>query len=387
MANNVTAIELSTSGIRMTVGYVQNGKVFVLQALQGERIPLDGDGKISVQASEESIALLFQTARKALGERFDFGPVIAIFPSHSFKSKEGEGSTLTVDKASHISQLDYANCINIIQKEVKEDGFAAVCCSPFLFIYDNQVKREFLPGNVSEKLTVKADCMLLDSGDVQRYRKIFNDLDIFPYLELVDVYAALCFLMATNIPEKFLFLSLAEDEYCLSIVEERRLLYAESHAKGLVEGLKAFANKTGADLKEATTFARLFGFQEDEESIFAPLPHVLTLQEGRKKFEESFSDLLSSIQDLCREIHVEQNIPLVLYGVGSEIPGIDGFLSEATGRETYIVNNNSIGARNQDFIPCLGAIKASSLPYQLSSHEGRRQADDEVMKKTYFGRN
>ena len=122
MANNVTAIELSASGIRLVVGYVQSGKVYVLQALQGERLPLDADGKISVKASEESIELLFQTAKTSLGDHFDFGPVIAVYPSDGFKGKEGEGSSLTVEKSNRITQLDYSNCVNIIQKEVKEDG-------------------------------------------------------------------------------------------------------------------------------------------------------------------------------------------------------------------------------------------------------------------------
>ncbi len=387
MANNVTAIEIAQSGIRMAIGYVQNGKVYLLQALQGERIPLDSDGGISVKAAEESIALLFQTARKALGANFDFGPVIAIFPGKNFRCKEGEGTTLTVDKLNHIRQLDYSNCINMIQKETREDGYAAVCCAPFLFVYDNQAKREFLPGLSSEKLTVKADCMLLDSNDVHRYRKIFNDLDIFPYLELVDVYASLCFLQGTFIPEKFLFLSLSEDHVTFSLVEERRLLLSESLDLGIADFIKGFSTQSGAPLKEAETFVRLFGFVADTDHIVAPLPHVTTLDTIRRVLEKAFAPILGKADELSDSLHLEQNVPLVLFGSGAEIAGIDAFLSEGTGRECYIVNNNSIGARSQDFIPCLGAIKASSLPYQLSSNEGQRQAEDEVIRKTFFGRN
>ena len=387
MANNVTAIELARSGIRMTIGYVQNGKVFVLQALQGDRIPVDSDGGISVKAAEESIALLFETARKALGRDFDFGPVIAVFPGRHFRSREGEATTLTVDKLNHIRPLDYSNCISMIQKETREDGYAAVCCAPFLFVYDNQARGDFLPGQVSEKLTVKADCLLLESNDVHRYRKIFNDLDIYPYLELVDTYAGLCFLQGTSIPEKFLFLSLCEDHVSLALVEERRLLFAKTLEDGISDFVLDFAKRGKAPLPEAWQFARLFGFVPDAEHVFSPLPHATTIDSARTELEKAFSPLLASLASLAEDLRLEQNVPLVLFGSGTEIPGIDAYLSEGCGRECYIVNNNTIGARSQDFIPCLGAIKASSLPYQLSSNEGQRQAEDEVIRKTYFGRN
>ena len=293
---------------------------------------------------------------------------------------------MTVDKTNRITQLDYANCINIIQKEVREVGMEAVCCSPFLFVYDNKVQREFLPGEVSEKLTVKADCLLLDSVEVRRYRKIFNDLDIFPYLELVDVYAALSFLMGGKIPERFLFLSLGEDEYVLSLVEEGRLLFAENLERGLRDDVHDLAKSLSADDREARTFVDLFGFSSGK-GLINPLPHVLSQEEGREKIEKVFKPLLDAIDDLCHRLNLEGNIPLALFGPGTEIPDIDFFLLEKTKRKAYIVDNNTIGARSQDFIPTLGAIKASSLPYQLSSHEGIRQAEDEAIKKTYFGRN
>lgn len=387
MANNVTAIELSASGIRLVVGYVQSGKVYVLQALQGERLPLDADGKISVKASEESIELLFQTAKTSLGDHFDFGPVIAVYPSDGFKGKEGEGSSLTVEKSNRITQLDYSNCVNIIQKEVKEDGYLAVCCAPFLFVYDSEVKRDFLPGQISEKLSVKADCMLLEANDVRRYRKILNDIDIFPYLELVGVYASLEFLLGTFVPDKFLFVGLEEDSCSFSLVEERRLLFSQTDSFSLSRGVFDFAKRLSADEKTVRQYVQLFGFVEDVSNIPYPIPAASSEKVAASLLRECFSPLAKSLSEIATGLNLVAQVPLVVYGPGTDIPGIEEYLSNVTGRDAYLVNNNTIGARDPVFIGCLGGIKASNQPYQLSHHEGRQMADDEIIRKTYFGRN
>ena len=91
MNKNVTAIEISPSGIRIVTGYCFNKNVYVRQALQGVPLSLDDNGQIDVDDAASSLAIQLNNLKKTLNE--DLGLVVPIFPAHSITITKSDGTT------------------------------------------------------------------------------------------------------------------------------------------------------------------------------------------------------------------------------------------------------------------------------------------------------
>ena len=128
MSNLVTVIDFSSSGLRVVTGYYFKGTVYALQALEGDPIHVGLDGYLDTKETEDSLSLLLGEAKEKLHN--ELGVFIALLPPDGFQVKSEEGKSTTVDPSSRITQVDYQNCINQINKKTKCEGKKIVYDDP-----------------------------------------------------------------------------------------------------------------------------------------------------------------------------------------------------------------------------------------------------------------
>ena len=79
MNKNVTAIDFSSSGIRVVTGYCFRNKVYVRQALEGLPLKVDEHGQIDIDDASNSLLILLNNLKKTIND--DIGLIVPIFPA------------------------------------------------------------------------------------------------------------------------------------------------------------------------------------------------------------------------------------------------------------------------------------------------------------------
>jgi len=385
MQNLVTVIEFASSGIRLVSGYSFHGKVYVTSSLEGEPLPLDNKGFIDKKEAEQSLAILINTAKNQ-GTK-ETGAFIALLPPVDFKSVEEEGHSTTIDTSSRITQTDFINCINIINKEVKEEGKQIIYDDPYLFLDDSKMTYTQFPiGKASDQLTVRADAQMISKDSFDHYMSILKDLQCPPYIVLCSTMGAVSFMKASNCPDDFISLDLEKDFSYLSFVREKRL--KDSFA--LSYSLNSLVSKASQvlSLKEDRIRELITTYGLDSNPGFEfKTSEGLTLERISGALKEGLSDIRDSLSEYIRKLELNDTVPLVIYGPGGDILHLDKYLSYELKRPVLYFTSKVIGARSKTFLNCLGAIRISSLPYSGEVALARKKIENEQMRNSHIGRN
>lgn len=385
MDSIVTTIEFASSGIRLVSGYYFHGKVYVLAALEGDNIPLDADGLMDTKATEQSLALLLSTAKKSL--KNDLGVIISLFPPDGFLVKQGQGRSTTVDPASRITQIDYANCISMINKDVKMEGKKVIYDDPVLFTDDNKRDFQSFPmGIQSDQLNVLADAHLISKDSFLHYEQILQDMGLTVYLNLIAPFSGTVFINSFEAPLSYVALDVEKDHFYMSYVSKKRFLFTENIRYGISDGVHAASQILKISEKNTNEALNLFGFS-DNAGFDYQSDEKKTLKDFSNAFKSGFDPLVKEISRFINDHSLLQDTPIVFFGLGSDIELMDKYLSDSLKRPVYIFSAKVIGSRSKVFVDGLGAIKVSSFNYQEPKYGARRKADEEELKNTSFGRN
>lgn len=384
MSNIITVVEFAKSGIRLVTGYYFKGNVSVLQALEGESLPFDEAGLLKKEEAKKSLALLLNMDRQKLGK--DLGVFIALYPPDGFTLTSGFGKTTTVDPSSRITQIDFINATNMINKQAKRDGKHILYDAPTSFEVDGKTSYDTFPiGKLSDQLTVVADCHMIDETSYQHYKDILNALRIEPYLEMVTSYPGVELFNLFKAPANYLSLALDKQDFQLNYITKRRLNSVLSLPLSIQDIVESASKKLGISFEKASDYFTFFGIREPGDLHFLD-EKGLSLKDIEKAFKEALEPLTDTVQSFIRDHEITPEIPLILYGTGGDIDGLDAYLSRKLNRECLSFSCNIIGARSKVFTNCLGAILVSAFGYQEPVSEAKRKENDQLLKEESFGR-
>jgi hypothetical protein len=385
MENIITTVEFASSGIRLVSGYYFHGKAYVLNAMEGENLPFDANGLLETKATEQSLALLINTAKKNL--HGELGVVIAILPPDGFVLKQAQGRSTTVDPASRITQIDYANCISMINKDVKTEGKKVIYDNPVLFTDDNKRDYQTFPmGIPSDQLNVLADAHLINKDSYLHYTQILATMGLTVYLDLLAPFCGVAFINSFKAPASYIGLDLEKDHLYLSYVSKNRFCFTEGIKFGIMDGVHGSANELSLSVDKTQDALNRFGFSSDAGFDYQS-PEKKSLLNFSSAFSKGFSPIIDEIKRFALDHSLLPDVPVVFYGPGSDIDLMDKFLSSMLERNVYVFSAKVIGARSKVFVDSLGAIQVSSYDYQEPKNGAKRKAEEEELKNTSFGRN
>ncbi len=388
MNKNVTAIDFSSSGIRVVTGYCFRNKVYVRQALEGLPLKVDEHGQIDIDDASNSLMILLNNLKKTIND--DIGLIVPIFPADSLSISNNSGTSYTSGEV--ISQADYTNCLGIILKQTNEANKKVVFSLPYFFSTDNQNKNPtvFPLGLRATELTIYADTFSINTLSYKRYVKILENCGLKDYyFEMVSPLAAISFINRTSDVtskkfDSYLAVDFENDLTYVSYVKNHRLVAIKTLNVGIAQVLKTVSDTLGIDLAQVNDLKNLFGLKKDYE-IDNPLLDV-----DLTKFTEAFSSemrkLIIQINDAISGFLIDGNLPLIIYGYGSDILEIGEILTEIIGLDTLMFQPQVIGARNRVFTDCLGAILLSNETYLENQETALRHRKDRIIQTDNFGR-
>lgn len=383
----VTTIDFASSGIRVLTGYYTKGSVYVLQALEGDPLPLDENGYLETAAAETSLRLLLETTRKTLGQE-NTGVIIAILPPDGFYSKPGSGKTVTTDANCHITAIDFANATNMVEKQTKTEGKRILYNAPYCFGDDHRVDYTSFPmGNLSDHLSISCDSLMIDEGAYHHYQKILQDLQLDIFLTIPSPFGSIFCMNVFHGPMSYLALSLERDGYSLSYVFKKRLLKSKFVRFGIKDAIEKASEMLQIPFETVDQHFALFGFEKDPGFPYQT-DEEKTLEDYSNAFHMAFMPMYEDIIEFQKENKggSEEDLPLVFYGIGKEIPDYERELSEATELSAMGFDNFFIGARSHVFLNGIGAIILSAESYQKSIADAKMRDGDQLMKNQSFSK-
>lgn len=391
MKNNITAIEFCRTGIRLVTGYCFNGRIFVRQALEGESIAADKAGHLNIADATSSLMLLLTTAKKSLHE--DLGLIVPIFPPVNLKIHESFGSNFL--SSSKVTNNDYNNCIGIIMNKTQESDSVTIFTKPFNFYTepDNQNSPVFPLGKEANKLTIYADSFAIDTATFNHYRNILGNCGLKNfYFYSTAPLAATYFInkeAENDNPEKYrdyIAISFEADFTLVSLIKDKRMTATFTIDKGINDVVKKTALDLNTSFEKANELKNLFGLSTD-----VPFTHAFLdsfdLKDYINSFQTNMRSLITYINDAIAEFRLNSPISLILYGPGSDILYLDQFIAKQIGINSCVVFKPQVlGARNQVYTNCLGAILMSDEKYLEDPSVAIRNSKDKMLENDTFGR-
>ena len=145
MDKQITVIEFTPCNIKLLSGYQMKDRLYVLQSLEGEILPLNPEGYPKKEDLKESLIALLATARKQLP--VDIGPLVFLYPPYGFKAKEKslkplrfQGFLLVREAGLEFNKENFQQQITsnyvIFSSETIKHGISQSSC----FIRDNPLK-------------------------------------------------------------------------------------------------------------------------------------------------------------------------------------------------------------------------------------------------------
>ena len=384
MANDVTVIDFSSSGIRVVVGYFFEGKCYVLDAMEGEAIPLDIHGFLEKKKSEESLHYLLSAVSNKL--KRDPGLVIPLYPADGFTVKSANGISTTVDPTGQITQVDFTNCSNMIEKEVRQEGKRFLFDEPTLFLDDSKNRYfDFPLGKISDSLDVMANGILIDDESYKHYRQILLDLNLDIYFELAAPQAATLLFNLFGAPKEYLGVDLEKDYTYFSYVTKGHIKSAKRSSYGMDNLVASSSEELGLSSERTRELLNLFGLRSKSGFSYMT-PDKKTLEDTSSAFRSAFLPLIQEAEDFLAETSSTKGVQAIFYGPGSDIENLASTLESGLRIPVSTFLPKVIGARSKVFLNALGAIRASDFPYLPSYSEVEKRKGHQGLENTTFQR-
>lgn len=356
---NVTALELTPSGIRLLTGYVLEDNLYVEAALEGESLPMDEDG---IPQEKETIASLKKLLEEAKEKVSDLGSFILLLPPYGFAQKRSSSLTQTSSSDGVICFQDFDNLSHMLKRGQTMEGKEAIYAAPAYFQTDySKEVFEFPLGQKSENLTVVGDIHFLDEKIVRFGKHVMKSCSIKPYLTLVSSYAGFAFLNKFPFQDKYLVIDFSKKDSFLSLVNHHHLEMAKNITFGLYDLIDMSAKTLGVSEKRCEELLDMFGLEESAPLSFKT-HEGFDMARIHSAFDSVIDNFISRIQREAGSL--TEDTAIVFYGYGAKIRKLDQVLAGKFHLPVYNFSSSVIGARGRIYTNLLGGLYLSSFSYQ-----------------------
>lgn len=368
-------IELSNSAIKILVGDVLNNKPIVLYATSRSTAGLIKNGIIvDLKAFVELIREISHIEDAQSRVRFDITRVTLVMPAIGFEIYEDKKSVNVVSAVGKIEKIDIANLISMIRKSRIRADCSFVDIIPTLFYVDTGQTTEIPYGVTSATLGMKAIIYTLPTQIVNSYRGSLENANIRIRRTIVAPHAIAC-LMARekDFPETYIYVDVGADVTNISLIKKTHVYNSSYFLIGSNNLTNDIANAFNIDFKEAEKLKRQYGYDTRTLS-FAPTivsavgtdgnEHLYNVNDLNKVIKNyldnyiySFDTCLNNLLSIYGE--KQRDFPIVFGGGGSRLAGFLNYFKEKyVDRDVRVVPLNIVGARNQRYLNCVGALLA-----------------------------
>jgi cell division protein FtsA len=368
---SVAALEITSTGIRLAVGYVYEHNVYILHALETTKACLH-QGMISDEAEmSNAIRELVNTASKTLN--FPITAVVLGLPSIDLVVEQGHSETNTTDPASHVKVFDGSNCLEMIMKQkTDEEGKKVVVdVVPYQYILEKgEIFTEFPKERISRRIGMAADVEIMDGLLVKTFSKVVNDAGLRVEKIINTTNAAIKYISSFQKSNtEYVYIDIGARLTSIGYAYDNRLYKAETVNYGSDMITDELVKRFSLTPDVAKSYKEIYGISNDPPFDFATKEGIKVgaISEVIKKSLSTLTDKISafnlSIDGTARNL-------FIVSGGGADLLGLDGFLANQFQNRILLFTPTCFGARNKSYTNCVAMIKYFS-EYEIKTSPDR----------------
>lgn len=378
MEKLVAILEISSSCVKIVVGYELNGKPQVIYTLVKPTSQIVDNGKfLDVRLLQDTLRELNHINDPSSRLNLNIKEVVLILPPYGLDVFDIDQVTTIVGEDSRVSNLDIRNIYNLIRKSKTPNSNELIDIIPEQFVLDDETSYRTAPiGKSSNTLTIRAKVHTLPPRIQKNYEGITRESGFDVTRCLIAPFAANEVVNSTNeYPNGYILVDIGSHTTTISAVGGKQLVASRHISWGGHNITSRIGTAFNISEEEAEKIKITYGL--DKKLTKFPVTICITDDGDGNKTKHNVSELnniiKSELDNFVKQLNLcvgqlfqnydptfVRTLPLVLTGGGSALNGLIGYIT--TKVQSDVVNlytPNTIGARHAMFTNCLGAIVAN----------------------------
>lgn len=376
MDKNIAIIEITSSEIKVLIGYFLNKQPIIIYTLRKPIEAITERGKIiDLPLLVQELKSLKEIKDATAKVKLEIVKAIVILPAIGLEVYESLKTTEVTSQSDIIEQLDVANAVNLIRKEGIAKGQTIVDIIPNYFELDSKKRYAQRPiGEKSISLTLSARIHALPFPVFEPFKKAFAEAEIDVIRFFVAPHAASFFYTYNKLtPPNYLIVDLGSQLSTVSLIGNEMIYSSTFFNKGGKDLTDLIASELNLPFDEAEKIKRRYGYDQRDLTFY---PTIAKSVVNDTEFEYTTNNLnviikrfvddyIVSLKQAINSLMAEYDekylkLPLVLTGGFTRLNNLKTIFEEDfPDNDIYIHIPKTIGARHQSFINVLGALIAN----------------------------
>lgn len=377
MEKPIAVIEITSSSIRLLVGYELGGQPYVLYSLEKPIGHIVEAGNfVDVVALSDAIKSLTEICDESMKLKIKITDCILVLPPYGLEIFQTQQVTTIVSDIGSIQNIDIRNIFALIRNGRVPTPNELIDIVPERFVLDQG--RSFInpPINeVSQTLTMSAKVHTLPKNIFKYYQQIVEDCNINVSRTFVAPFAASELLAEyQEVPQDYFLVDIGSHVTTVSLIGGKQLYASRFFEWGGSKLDEKIAQAFNVSLVEAEKIKKTYGI--DRQVMNFKVPLVKTTDGNGNETQHYVNELTTIVKAELDKFVIELNnainallanyrnnnikaLPMMLIGGGSQLNGLKEYLEPKVQSEyVKVVYPRSLGARDSAYINCLGVVVA-----------------------------
>lgn len=378
MDKPIACIEMTSSGVKLLVGYCLNGEPYCVYRTFVPVLGAYQDGNIvDEDAYAEALASLRSIRDESAKVSIDITEIALVLPSTGLQVYENEKTTGTTSVNNEIQKLDISNVVSLVRKQPIPGSNEVVDIVPDEFILDNGERYINPPfGMKSLSITMKAKIHTLPENLINLHKTLAQHAGFRIKSQSVSTYClAEWGKTMLDLPKSYILLDMGAKSSSVALIGNGSPYGAQTFFLGGKDLTEMIAEGMNIDKRKAESLKIRYGYDERTFSYDPPFSafagqgfescslHQKDLNDIISSYFEQFGSLIQNAMNQLLQKYAGKfdALPLVVTGGASKLFGLEGFLKTIfPKRELHFAKSKTIGCLDNGYGSLLGMLVASS---------------------------
>ena len=364
MKQIITSLDLGSNCIKLVVGEVFRGEMFVLCASQ---VKSSGIKNGIITNEDKAIGAIKKVIKKAegiLGIKID--KVVINVPSFDANFIKGEG-TLTFEEEKEITGSDISSLLSQSVSRRVSSREELVSVFPTLFVVNGDKIVKDPKGKVAKEISVNSIITTVPKGNIDSIYSALSKLDIkvadISFGSVADYYVYRDKLMSDKTVAT---INIGEDKTEIGIIEKDSLVGCETIDMGGRNIDRDIAYIYDISLEDSRKLKEDFAMCYKSKASTSEVAEVVNKSEEKIKINqyEISETVYSRVREILEAAKKSINILtkheisyIIISGGSTNIGGFKNVCSLVFGSSKVLCEMETMGARNNKYSTCVGLIK------------------------------
>ena len=366
MENTICCVEISSSSIKLIVGYYFKNKVHILHAVESNRGYLVNDHISDLDETSKGLSELIQNVQHELG--IDISEVYLGFYPCRFKIESKNDSTAVTSTEGVIEDYDSINLENKFKNGFNFPDLSICDLSINSFNTDDgKSYKEYPRGTRSKVLAMDGDAIFVARDYYEEVLRVFNSCNIRVKRTCFIPNACNKYINGFDPNLKnFILVDFQNEATYLSIVYEGKVKESTHFVYGYNKITQALMDNLHVDYETAEYYKRVYGNSKEPDFKFKT-KYGHTITQINEVIINSLNILYNNIYSYLSGYTNDYRQNIVVYGEGSNLYNLVNYLGSQLNIRCTKFTPVSFGARRSEFTNLVSMIYYFDT-YQLKNY-------------------